>query len=105
MSLHRVGASNTQGWCRFLVSCICSGRCVVPQGLELDHLCRVSHCVRPEHLEAVTHAENVRRGNGGSRPRVACPKGHRYEGDNVYVRPDGRGRDCRTCMKARIRRG
>jgi hypothetical protein len=34
----------------------------VPAGLELDHLCRVRHCCRPDHLEAVTHAENIRRG-------------------------------------------
>jgi hypothetical protein len=35
---------------------------MIPQGLELDHLCRQSSCVRPEHLEAVTHAENLKRG-------------------------------------------
>jgi hypothetical protein len=37
----------------------------VPEGLELDHLCRVRRCVNPDHLEAVTHAENVRRGAMG----------------------------------------
>jgi len=34
----------------------------VPDGLELDHLCRNRSCVRPDHLEAVVHRENVRRG-------------------------------------------
>jgi hypothetical protein len=34
----------------------------VPEGLELDHLCRVTLCVNPAHLEPVTHRENVRRG-------------------------------------------
>lgn len=34
----------------------------VPQGLELDHLCRVRHCVNPAHMELVTHKENMRRG-------------------------------------------
>jgi hypothetical protein len=33
----------------------------VPDGLELDHLCCVRHCVNPDHLEPVTHAENLRR--------------------------------------------
>ena len=33
----------------------------VPKGLELDHTCRVLRCCAPAHLEAVTHAENVRR--------------------------------------------
>lgn len=35
----------------------------VPEGLELDHLCRVRSCIRPTHLEPVTSAENQRRGN------------------------------------------
>lgn len=35
---------------------------VVPNGLELDHLCRVRDCVNPDHLEPVTHLENSRRG-------------------------------------------
>ena len=34
----------------------------VPDGLELDHLCRVRRCVKPAHLEPVTRSENVRRG-------------------------------------------
>jgi HNH endonuclease len=34
----------------------------VPDGLELDHLCRVRACCNPDHLEPVTHAENMRRG-------------------------------------------
>ncbi len=34
----------------------------IPEGLVIDHLCRVTSCVNPDHLEAVTQAENVRRG-------------------------------------------
>lgn len=37
----------------------------VPNGFELDHLCHNRPCVRPDHLEPVTHAENVRRGDLG----------------------------------------
>lgn len=33
----------------------------IPDGLTLDHLCRVPHCVNPDHLEPVTRAENIRR--------------------------------------------
>lgn len=35
----------------------------IPDGLELDHLCRVPACVNSDHLEPVTPAENTRRGN------------------------------------------
>jgi hypothetical protein len=33
----------------------------IPEGLEIDHLCRVRSCVNPDHLEAVTQQENIRR--------------------------------------------
>jgi len=39
----------------------------VPDGLELDHVCRNTSCVRPTHIEAVTHAENMRRHHAASR--------------------------------------
>lgn len=38
------------------------GRGPIPEGLQIDHLCRQPSCVNPDHLEAVTSAENVRRG-------------------------------------------
>ena len=44
----------------------------VPEGLELDHLCRNPGCVNPEHLEPVTHAENIRRGYQAKREREAA---------------------------------
>lgn len=48
----------------------------VPQGMELDHLCRIRECVRAEHLEAVSHRENVQRGKNGAlrHLRAAEPK-------------------------------
>lgn len=74
----------------------------VPDGLELDHLCRTPACVRPAHLEPVTHAENVRRAAAAV---VACPQGHAYDKDNTYRRDNGK-RQCRKCAAvwARLRR-
>jgi hypothetical protein len=37
----------------------------VPEGMDLDHLCRVRCCVNPDHLEPVSRKENVRRGETG----------------------------------------
>lgn len=72
----------------------------VPDGLELDHLCRVRHCVNPDHLEPVTHAENVRRGMVGDfwRQKTYCRNGHEYSAENTYW-SESTGRLCRTCQR------
>lgn len=70
----------------------------IPPGLELDHLCRNTACVRPDHLEAVTHRENVLRGNGitaQAARRTHCPRGHAYD-----YRTKAGDRRCRTCDRA-----
>jgi hypothetical protein len=72
----------------------------IPQGLDLDHLCRVRHCVNPKHLEPVIHRENVRRGQGwaGKHARVThCPRGHEYTEDNTYRYGNG----ARFCLRCR----
>lgn len=81
--------------------------CAVPEGLELDHLCRVRCCVNPDHLEPVTHAENVRRGEAVAasiarlRAITHCPRGHEYTEENTIL---WRGnRKCRKCVNARDR--
>jgi hypothetical protein len=85
------------------------GRKLMP-GHESDHLCRVRCCVNGDHLEEVTHLENLRRGNGIltrlsdlMAKKTHCPYGHPYSGDNLYIRKEGR-RECRTCMRERNRR-
>lgn len=72
----------------------------IPAGFELDHLCRHRGCVNPTHLEAVTHVENVRRGNAGKleAAKTHCPKGHPYAGDNVERNRKG-WRQCVTCRR------
>lgn len=71
----------------------------VPDGLELDHLCRNKLCFNPAHLEPVTHAENVARAT-----LERCRNGHEYTPENIYIRPsDGRKR-CRACARAAKRR-
>lgn len=76
----------------------------VPEGLQLDHLCRTRCCVNPAHLEPVTLEENVRRGLVGehNRRKTACPQGHAYADDNLRRRPSGHRR-CRECDNSRSR--
>ena len=73
----------------------------IPKHLELDHLCRNPPCVNPSHLEAVTHLENVRRGESGAwqRRKTHCPQGHEYTPKNTY--PGLTGRRCITCARQR----
>lgn len=67
----------------------------IPEGLELDHLCRVTRCVNPDHLEAVTHAENVRRGM--SPPAIRHRAGTCALGHPFVVINGGKRRYCRIC--------
>ena len=68
----------------------------VPAGLDLDHLCRVRHCVNPAHLEPVTRSQNLRRGESSTRSR--CPYGHEFTPENTHLTKQG-WRQCRACWK------
>jgi hypothetical protein len=68
----------------------------IPDEYEVDHVCKVRLCVRPhpEHLEAVTHAENSER----KRLKV-CKNGHELNEENVYRKADGRIHGCKLCRR------
>ena len=73
----------------------------VPDGLEIDHLCRTHACVNPDHLEAVTHRENVLRGTCPTAKNAAkteCVRGHPLSGENLRVKDDGH-RQCLACRR------
>jgi len=70
----------------------------IPDGLQIDHLCRVTSCVNPKHLEPVTLAENLRR---AAAARTRCKRGHEFTPENTYYdRAHGNARLCRECTRA-----
>jgi hypothetical protein len=89
----------------------------IPEGLFLDHLCRVRNCVEPSHLRTVTHRQNMTApgvllfgGAQGWKSNVTeCPHGHPYTPENTKWRKSatsvsGRRRQCRTCWNEARRR-
>ena len=81
----------------------------IPDRLQLDHLCKFRDCVNPQHLEAVTQQENIRRGDVSkiNLSKTHCPKGHEYSEENTYTCPTKSGnvaRQCRTCRASNVRR-
>lgn len=71
----------------------------IPEGLQIDHLCRTRRCVNPDHLEPVTSQENQRRGLRNQFTQwTCCARGHAYTESNTYHTSAG-ARSCRTCHK------
>lgn len=79
----------------------------IPEGLTIDHLCRVKSCINPAHMETVPGRENHRRGLpqmiAAAQKRVAskthCKRGHKYTLETTGLQPSGRF--CKLCRSIR----
>jgi HNH endonuclease len=69
----------------------------VPEGSHLHHACQNKGCVNIDHLIPLTRTEHAREHH-----KTHCPQGHPYDGDNLYVNPQGY-RECRACHRKRKR--
>ncbi len=73
----------------------------VADGMQVHHICNNRWCVNVGHLREMTPRENTRQ--GGNAVKDVCPQGHAYDEANTYWRPDGKGRECRECVRVRSR--
>ena len=76
----------------------------IPEGKEIDHLCKVRCCVNPTHLEPVSDYENWQRGDQSAqqvnRAKTHCPRGHPYEEGNLVLSFLKQGkRACLICRR------
>jgi hypothetical protein len=103
------GSADSRGYGKFFIrdACYLAHRVAytwrngpIPDGLVIDHLCRVHLCVNPAHLEPVTTRENLLRGETHM-AKTHCSAGHPLSGDNVRHHKDRR--ICRECEHRRAR--
>lgn len=73
----------------------------IPEGLQLDHLCKTRACINPKHLEPVTPDVNKRRCGGAT--EYHCAAGHPRNEENTYTASNGSHR-CRPCNSEAQRR-
>lgn len=89
------------------VSVFMSGR-EIPEGMCVDHICRVRTCVNPDHLRVVTHRQNtIDFGTGPAAinaRKTHCVHGHPLFGENVKWRKQGKYRECYVCARAHLAR-
>lgn len=77
---------------------------VVPDELTVDHVCRNTRCVNPDHLEIVPGGVNTLRGGAMSARyarRSHCINGHEYTDTNTRFWGSGRERYCLACQAER----
>lgn len=73
----------------------------IPAGLTIDHICYWPVCVQPAHLRPMTRGENSALQRRAF--KTHCDNGHEFTPENTYIRPN-RTRDCRACIRERVRR-
>ena len=76
----------------------------IPAGMQVDHICRVRHCVNPDHLEVVSHRTNTLRGispHAVNKRKTHCDHGHEYTPANTLWMGRPIRRRCRECRRIR----
>lgn len=71
----------------------------IPEGMTVDHTCFQIACVNPEHFRLLTRSKNAQ--NQLKSKATHCKYGHAFTPENTYKRPNGSGRDCKTCRTSR----